>query len=494
MYLRSTIRQTVLVFIFTFLAALAAYIFRLLLARNLSVSDYGLFYSIFAFFGLFSTFVDFGLTQSMAKFIVQLNIREKFSQIKTILLSAFIFQIIVSIVISLIIIFLIFKTDFLLRYFDTSNKILVFLMIIWFVTIPFDIFLKSVFLGFQRASIVTSIDMSKSVLLVILSSLLFMIGFDLFAPFIAYALINIFILFIFFPFIFRFAPGVLSAQFDFSEMVILPVFRYALFIAISTFAWLIITYTDTIMILLFRTTEEVGFYQVAVPLSYVLLYFVNSLNLVIYPLFSKLKSLQLTDKIKEGVSLMYAYSFVGLIPCSLILISFPDLIISFLFGPKFIPASSALQVLTAGTLFFSLASFNITILNAVGNAKKIAIISTVVALLNILFNFVFIPLYGFLGAAYATSISFLVLFLLTIVQVLKVTNIRLPLVKWLLNIFCGVVMIFLIIKAKSILNFNVYLEIGVVLTISAIVYILLILLFNIVKIKEIKNLFNSLIH
>jgi len=493
MYLRFAARQTILVFMFTFLAALGAYVFRLVLARNLSVSDYGLFYSIFAFFGLFATFVDFGLTQSMAKFIVELNVKMKFSQIKTILLSGFFFQIITSLLISLIIIFLMFNTEVLLKYFDTSNKILVFLMVVWFVTIPIDIFLKSIFLGFQKANVVTSIDMSKSVILAILCILFFMLGLDVFTPFVAYALINILVLFIFFPFIFRIAPGVLSAPFEFKKITILPVFRYAVFIAFSSFAWLIITYTDSIMILFFRTTEEVGFYQIAIPLSYILLYFVNSLNLVVYPLFSKLKSLNLSDKIEEGASLAYTYAFVGLVPCALILISFPELIISFLFGAKFIPASSALQVLTIGTLFFSLASFNINLLNAVGHARKIAVISIIVALLNILFNSILIPLYGFLGAAYATTVSFFILFLFTLIQVLRVTNIRFPLFKWLLNIICGIIMVLFILNVKSVLDYNVYIETAVILLISITLYVLLILFFKIVKIKEIKDLLYSII-
>ena len=88
----------------TALSYILAYLFRFLLARNLTVSDYGLFYSCIAFLMLFSVFKDFGIGYAF------INQFPKFSKKKIIMKSmffqTFFFRLSSTILISVILFFL----------------------------------------------------------------------------------------------------------------------------------------------------------------------------------------------------------------------------------------------------------------------------------------------------------------------------------------------------------------------------------------------------
>ena len=63
------VRNSVWLYFFTFLIAPAGYIIKLIVARELSVEDIGLFYSILWLIGIISTYNDLGLTEALQYYI-----------------------------------------------------------------------------------------------------------------------------------------------------------------------------------------------------------------------------------------------------------------------------------------------------------------------------------------------------------------------------------------------------------------------------------------
>src|SRR5512141_1875806 len=100
MYLRRAIRGALLVVMFSLLASATSYLFRVLLARSLSVAEYGLLYTFISFFSIFQIFTELGFSKCVPKFIVGLNIEKQQEKIKGLLLTILGFQLAIALLIS----------------------------------------------------------------------------------------------------------------------------------------------------------------------------------------------------------------------------------------------------------------------------------------------------------------------------------------------------------------------------------------------------------
>jgi O-antigen/teichoic acid export membrane protein len=74
-------------------------------------------------------------------------------------------------------------------------------------------------------------------------------------------------------------------------------------------------------------------------------------------------------------------------------------IITLLFSEKFTDAAPVMTVLWAGMVFFSIAGFNMTVLNSAGKQKKVALMVCGGCLMSIVLNCALIPFFGAIGAA-----------------------------------------------------------------------------------------------
>src|SRR3989344_8900284 len=102
------------IFFMSIFSNFIAYLIRIILARNLSPYEYGLFYSVFTFVIFFLFFRDLGLGQAVTKHIPEFYIQKKYNSIKTIIISALSFQLLSSLMLSAI---LFFSADFLAKYY-----------------------------------------------------------------------------------------------------------------------------------------------------------------------------------------------------------------------------------------------------------------------------------------------------------------------------------------------------------------------------------------
>ncbi len=138
-----------------------------------------------------------------------------------------------------------------------------------------------------------------------------------------------------------------------------------------------------------------------------LLFFMRPINIVFAPLVAQYTAEKKEKELRETIFIAYKYAFVILLPFVLCFMLFPELIISLLFSQEYIPAAHALQILAAGTLFYSFSLFNSIIFNGLGKAKIMAIVVALISLLNVTLNIMLIPVYSITGAAKSTSISYI---------------------------------------------------------------------------------------
>ena len=118
-YAERIAKGTAIVFLISVVGLFIGYLFRMFLARNLTLEDFGLFYAILAFIGLTTLFRDLGLNQALVKHIPEFLVKRNFGKIKSsIILVAFIQLIIASL---FILVLFVFSDQIAVNYFHTIS-------------------------------------------------------------------------------------------------------------------------------------------------------------------------------------------------------------------------------------------------------------------------------------------------------------------------------------------------------------------------------------
>ena len=174
-------------FIFSILAAIAGYGLRFILARNLSVEDFGLFYAVFSFVLFFSLFKDLGMGSALAKFVAEYKAKKQFDHVKSLFVYISGMQLISVLLFALVIFFL---RGFLAEnYFHEARAVSLLVVILgWFVLITIQDAILFMFYGLQNFLIYSMRDFLKSFMPLIFVLLFLFFGFNYLSPAYAYGL------------------------------------------------------------------------------------------------------------------------------------------------------------------------------------------------------------------------------------------------------------------------------------------------------------------
>ncbi len=483
------VRGISLSFVFIVLGSLFGYFFRKILTIHLSVAEYGLFFSVLAFYSFFMLFIDLGLEQAATKYIVEYRLQQQFDKIRELSFSILFFQFIISLFFYL---FILFFSDFLAAQYFHSPLALPALQLlgIWFLTTPFILFLAALLLGFQRTTWYTALDFFRMTILLLCASLLFFFDADILAPLLAYAFVQIILFLCYLPYVLSFFPSLfhhfrIFSLFD--RTILCSVLSYGIFIAFTNFGWVILTQTDTFFLTYFTSLEAVGLYNVALPISLLILFFMRPFIIVFSPLAVEFASKKKYDSLQYAITTSYTYLFFLLLPFVLIFLLFSDSIITLLFSSEYLGAIQALKVLSVGTLFYSFSLFNGVIFTGLGKVRTMASFVAIVAFLNVFLLILFVPQYGIIGAALSTSFSYILLFLLSTVQLHRLLSFSFPFSKWFFAFLFSLISLFVVISFKNIILWNNILEAFVSLPILFITYISLLFVFRVLDIREMQR-------
>lgn len=178
--------------------------------------------------------------------------------------------------------------------------------------------------------------------------------------------------------------------------------------------------SGVIILIIFRSETEVGFYSVAVKLATATSLILASVNSVIAP---KLSELFHTEKIEElfyiaqkSTKLIFFLS----LPILMFLLIGGRYILSTFFGTDFVIAYPALAVLLFGQFINSSSGSTMLFMNMTDRQVLMRNIIFISAILQIGLNFILIPQMGMLGAAIAATFT-LAFWNLTTIIYLKIT-------------------------------------------------------------------------
>ena len=144
-----------IVLILSLFGSMLGYFLRIYLARNLTVFEFGLFFSVLSFVGIFSIFKDMGFGLSIARKIPQLKAKGQYSRIKSLVRHFFWIQVGLGIT---IFVFLFILSDYLAMNFfhDQSASLLIKILGAEYI-IGFPLF-KFTLQGLEKSRLYSSIE------------------------------------------------------------------------------------------------------------------------------------------------------------------------------------------------------------------------------------------------------------------------------------------------------------------------------------------------
>ncbi len=184
------------------------------------------------------------------------------------------------------------------------------------------------------------------------------------------------------------------------------------------------------------TVTDVGIYNSVVPIASLLLIPSVIFMQLFFPLITKEYSKKNFRLIKDLSQQIGKWIFMVNLPLLLIIILFPGVIINILFGKEYLIAENTLRILSLGLFSMSISAISTYLLSMVGKSKIILKDSIIFSVINLILNLILIPLYGLNGAAFSTTVSYVLLSFIFIYQANKELGI-IPLRRKVIRIFCS---------------------------------------------------------
>lgn len=170
-------------------------------------------------------------------------------------------------------------------------------------------------------------------------------------------------------------------------------------------------WADTLLLGRYNNADAVGAYNISISLANALAFPLGAFGFVFMPIAADMYGRGQLAELKRTYQIMTKWVFSITFPVFFVLFFFPEMTISFLFGERFINSSTPLRILSLGFLIQSFLGVSGQLLIVKGLSKTLMKISILGTALNVILNYVFIKHldYGIIGASLATMISYSVI-------------------------------------------------------------------------------------
>jgi stage V sporulation protein B len=146
----------------------------------------------------------------------------------------------------------------------------------------------------------------------------------------------------------------------------------------------------------------------------------------LFPLTSELWARSSKDELRDLLRHALRLSFALLLLPVLVLIAFPETVISLLFTQKFLPAAGILRIMAIVPIFYVPWLYLGSVLGGIGKPGRASMAVAAVAALKMLLDFLLVPIYGMKGAATSTVACYLSGFIIVLLEVRREVNIQIP--------------------------------------------------------------------
>lgn len=405
----STAKDSYILYVGNILSVAINFLITILLTRNLSTSEFGVFITGIVFLQLLVDLFELGINPALINLVSSSK-----DEAKLFIKSSFLLKLIISITVSLV---LVLSADFIaISVF--KNKIMS--PVISFSALGF-IFLTIIFWGqsvFQAqrnflysAILNTSINVLR---LLFLGALLLSSYFNLYSSFfVSQIVLGFSALFVIYKL------GFFLKFRNFKKKGTLEIIRFGLPIGISFAIAAIYTKLDQLMIYNIAGDKEAGVYGLAARLATIMIFLIAAFNSSVIPRFSSVEKNKFFVYFKKTVivSIIVAFSTI------ILAFTIGTFFIPIIFGEEFKDSVLSLQLLSIGIAFFAVTSPIASAITYHFKQPKFSLASSflsmiiIIGLLNAL-----IPLFKSTGAAIAVLLVYIFQFIISLIYFLYLRN------------------------------------------------------------------------
>lgn len=176
-------------------------------------------------------------------------------------------------------------------------------------------------------------------------------------------------------------------------------------LALTSGMGLIIGRAGIVLLGIFGESMDVGIYRVADQMAFLLSMGLQAINMVIAPQITRLYALGDKARLQQLATASARMALFLTLPVVVVFLLFGKPLLNLVFGMDFLPAYGPLAILSIGQLINSAAGSVGFLLNMTGHEQDTARVFAFATVGSILLNLILIPLWGTIGAAFASAIT-----------------------------------------------------------------------------------------
>ena len=325
-----------------------------------------------------------------------------------------------SILLSLFLILLFLGISYLSAFktYLNSNQINIFYLWLVVLTIPFSLFsgfLRSIFLGKEEIITFNKINIFQTIIQLVLIVIFLMIlkqGVS--------GAVNAYILTIMFVFVFVIflIKKITKIKLSFNRKLFKDSVRYGVKAYFGNLAQFLNYRLDMFLVAFFLTPAAVGYYSLAVGIAEKLWMLPGAIATVLFPRVSSLK-----DKEANNLTPRVArHTFFIIFILSLILAILAKPLVKILFGDAFLPSIMPLLILLPGIVALGGAKTLTADLAGRGKPQFGTYAAFISLAVNFPLNLWLIPKWGISGAAFASTVAYIVVTIVVVIAFVKISG------------------------------------------------------------------------
>ncbi|ADC47374.1 polysaccharide biosynthesis protein [Methanobrevibacter ruminantium M1] len=387
------------------ITSICAFLWTIIIARYLGVSDYGIVSFAVSFTGLMGIVMDLGISTYITREIAKHKdlVRKYFNNI-------FLFKLILAIIL--------FILSGLILYVMGYSHLTIIVTLVFTIELIFmsmTTFLNGVFQAFEKVKYQAIGAILNSSFLLI--GILITLGFDLGVISIAFAYTvaySIYFSYMFLSYVKTFSRPHLELDTNFIREVIIKSIPFGL----TNFFYSIYFSIDIVMLSYLAGDYATGLYKSAYNIINVFTTFFVVYQSVIFPVMSKFFK-ESQNLIKVSYELSVKYLLLIIIPISIGIFFYARPVVDLIYSNQYSLASTPVQILIWTVSFLFVNGAAAVLLNAIDKEKTVTKIYIIAAIFNVCLNLILIPRFSYDGAAIATVLSEILITIITLYHIFK---------------------------------------------------------------------------
>lgn len=379
---------------------------QILMGRILGPADYGLFNLGISLLTILCILPNFGLGQGLTQFIPYHLKQKKYLEIKEAVNFSLKFTLIVGVLVGVLL--FIFSDAIAVNVFHSNEfgyvlKILAIIIPFW----TLHNTAGSLTQGFKKPEYYVYIEnISMSILQVSIFVILSILGYKLFGALIGFAISVIFASIVYIH-IFRvkFSKKLVNNIIKNKNKVRKEILTLSYPLFLAGFTLLFMQYADKILLGIYMTPTDVGIYTAALTIANLVLFIYTAFSFNSRPILAEYFAVKNIEDMRRLYSCVTRWIFILTVPTIVYIIFYSGDILGLIYGSKFISGSAALGILCLGIAMNGLTGLSGETLISIKKPKLNLASEVVGAVSNIVFNVLFIPFFGIVGAAIGTALS-----------------------------------------------------------------------------------------